>query len=163
MLTVWWLYDRSMVKTYGLTHLALAVKDAERALRFYAEVFGMEADIFVKTVESMQRPQIAWDVITFDETASKPGEQSGIMHFGFRLQSADDIEVAVQDALKAGGKLLSRGELVQAVRMHMWPIQTDMKSRFGMSERQEARSASMPGSWPGKIVVLKGAAGQPGA
>ena len=98
-----------MVKTYGLTHLALAVKDAERALRFYAEVFGVEA-YFREDGRIHAKTPNCRDVITFDETASKPGEQSGIMHFGFRLQRADDIEVAVQDALKAGGKLLSRGE-----------------------------------------------------
>ena len=32
-----------MVKTYGLTHLALAVRDVERSLRFYQQVFGVEA------------------------------------------------------------------------------------------------------------------------
>ncbi len=29
-----------MVKTYGLTHLALAVRDVERSFRFYQQVFG---------------------------------------------------------------------------------------------------------------------------
>jgi catechol 2,3-dioxygenase-like lactoylglutathione lyase family enzyme len=32
-----------MVKTHGLTHVALAVAEAERALRFYRTVFGMTA------------------------------------------------------------------------------------------------------------------------
>ena len=30
-----------MIKTFGLTHIALAVKDPERSLRFYQQVFGM--------------------------------------------------------------------------------------------------------------------------
>jgi catechol 2,3-dioxygenase-like lactoylglutathione lyase family enzyme len=29
-----------MVRTYGLTHLSLVVKDLERSLRFYRKVFG---------------------------------------------------------------------------------------------------------------------------
>ena len=29
-----------MVKTYGLTHIALAVSDASRSSRFYQKVFG---------------------------------------------------------------------------------------------------------------------------
>ena len=30
-----------MVSTYGLTHINLAVRDTERALRFYKQVFGL--------------------------------------------------------------------------------------------------------------------------
>lgn len=32
-----------MVRTYGLTLIALAVCDTERSFRFYEQVFGMEA------------------------------------------------------------------------------------------------------------------------
>jgi catechol 2,3-dioxygenase-like lactoylglutathione lyase family enzyme len=32
-----------MVKTYGLTHIALAVGDPERSLQFYAQVLGVVA------------------------------------------------------------------------------------------------------------------------
>ena len=31
-----------MVRTYGLTHINLVVRDVERSLRFYGQVFGME-------------------------------------------------------------------------------------------------------------------------
>jgi catechol 2,3-dioxygenase-like lactoylglutathione lyase family enzyme len=30
-----------MVKTHGLTHIALAVQDAQRSSHFYQQVFGM--------------------------------------------------------------------------------------------------------------------------
>ena len=30
-----------MIKTYGLTHLALAAHNTERSFRFYQQVFGM--------------------------------------------------------------------------------------------------------------------------
>jgi catechol 2,3-dioxygenase-like lactoylglutathione lyase family enzyme len=30
-----------MIKTHGLTHLALSVRDPQRSLRFYASVFGV--------------------------------------------------------------------------------------------------------------------------
>jgi len=32
-----------MVKTYGLTHISLAVKDLALSLRFYKQMFGREA------------------------------------------------------------------------------------------------------------------------
>ncbi len=31
-----------MIKTQGLTHIHLAVRDIQRSLAFYSEVFGME-------------------------------------------------------------------------------------------------------------------------
>lgn len=39
---------------------------------------------------------------------SKP--RAGIDHFGFRLKNAGDIDLAVNEVLRAGGKLLRRGE-----------------------------------------------------
>ena len=33
-----------MIETFGLTHIALAVRDAEPACRFYQDVFGMVAE-----------------------------------------------------------------------------------------------------------------------
>ncbi len=32
-----------MIGTYGLTHIGLAVRDVERAFRFYEDVFGAKA------------------------------------------------------------------------------------------------------------------------
>ena len=98
-----------MVKTYGLTHLALSVRDVERSLRFYHQVFGVEAyfredgRIHVKTPGCQ-------DVITFDQLAPRPGEGGGVIHFGFRLQAPEDIDAAVQAVEHAGGTLLRRGE-----------------------------------------------------
>ena len=31
----------TMIKTHGLTHISLAVKDPDRSLKFYAKVFGV--------------------------------------------------------------------------------------------------------------------------
>ena len=50
------------------------------------------------------------DVITFDEQASGAGESRGIAHFGLRLVSPGDIDMAVDKVEQAGGKLLRRGE-----------------------------------------------------
>lgn len=97
-----------MIKTYGLTHLSLAVRDKERALRFYQQVFGVQeyfrdaATIHVKTPGCQ-------DVITFDEMAGGAGIAGGIAHFGFRLVCPGDIEAAVLEVEWAGGKLLRRG------------------------------------------------------
>ena len=43
-----------MIKTYGLTHIALAVKDAERSFRFYHDVFGAKATYRRKDVYNLK-------------------------------------------------------------------------------------------------------------
>ena len=54
-----------MVKTYGLTHISLAVRDPERSLRFYQQVFGAqemyrdEASIQAQTPGSHDQPSNA--------------------------------------------------------------------------------------------------------
>ena len=98
-----------MVKTYGLTHLALAVRDVERSLRFYQQVFGVEA-YFREDGRIHVKTPGCHDVITFDQHAPAPGTGGGVIHFGFRLQTPSDIDEAVREVERAGGKVLRRGE-----------------------------------------------------
>jgi len=41
-----------MVRTYGLTHIALAVRDPERSYQFYRELFGVRE--LYRDAESIQ-------------------------------------------------------------------------------------------------------------
>ena len=98
-----------MVKTYGLTHIALAVKSARRSFDFYEQVFGVikvyDSDGFIQAQTPATR-----DVLVFDENAPRTGKRGGIEHFGFRLMKASDIEAAAKAVTKAGGKILDKGE-----------------------------------------------------
>jgi catechol 2,3-dioxygenase-like lactoylglutathione lyase family enzyme len=98
-----------MIKTYGLTHIALAVKNAKRSFEFYRKVFGVikvyDQDGFIQAQTPGSR-----DVLVFDENASRIGKRGGIAHFGFRLVDPKDVDVAAQMVKKAGGKILDRGE-----------------------------------------------------
>ena len=98
-----------MVRTYGLTHINLAVRDAERSLRFYGQVFGVEEYGRGGGLVHAKTPG-CHDVITFEDGAPGAGESRGIAHFGFRLVSPDDIDAAVAEVERAGGQLLRRGE-----------------------------------------------------
>jgi catechol 2,3-dioxygenase-like lactoylglutathione lyase family enzyme len=98
-----------LVRTYGLTHIALAVQSAQRAFEFYRDVFGVE-DYFREDGRIHVRTPGCHDVLTFDEHAPAPGPGGGILHYGFRLQSPSDIDAAVEAVLRAGGQLTSRGE-----------------------------------------------------
>ena len=100
-----------MIRTHGLTHLALAVRDADRSSRFYQEVFGAvevyRQDGFVQ----LQTPG-ARDVLVLEEDANRAGARGGVAHFGFRLVDPNDIDAAVDAVERAGGKILSRGDFI---------------------------------------------------
>jgi catechol 2,3-dioxygenase-like lactoylglutathione lyase family enzyme len=79
-----------MVRTHGLTHIALAVKEAERSLRFYRKVFGVKLAYRENGFIQAQTPG-SRDVLVFEENAPGAGKRGGIAHFGFRLTDPDDI------------------------------------------------------------------------
>ena len=100
-----------MIKTYGLTHVAVAVRDVNRASKFYRSVFGAvevyKKDDFVQ----LQTPG-SRDVLVFEEKPKLAGKAGGIAHFGFRLQNPKDIDAAARAVKKAGGRVKSKGEFV---------------------------------------------------
>jgi catechol 2,3-dioxygenase-like lactoylglutathione lyase family enzyme len=100
-----------VVKTYGLTHVALAVRDPRRSLRFYQAVLGVvpvwESDDFIQAQTPGSR-----DVLVFERAPRKAGRAGGVAHFGFRLTSPRDITAAIQAVTDAGGTITSHGEFV---------------------------------------------------
>ena len=97
-----------MIKTHGLTHISLTVKDPDRSLKFYQQVFGVKEYYRDEDSIQVQGPG-PHDVIAFERDA-RAGKPGGITHFGFRLTTPKDIEKAVKDVKRAGGKILRRGE-----------------------------------------------------
>src|SRR6185503_11009264 len=98
------------VSTYGLTHLALGVRDPAHAFAFYRRVFGMVAVYEQADFIQAQTPG-ARDVLVFERSTGVSGSGS-IAHFGFRLTDAADIDVAVTAVRAAGGTIVERGEFV---------------------------------------------------
>lgn len=97
-----------MLKTHGLTHLNLEVKDLDVSLAFYSGMFGVKEYFRDESSVQVQGPG-AYDVIAFNRS-SKAGLAGGISHFGFRLQSAEDIELALETAVSLGAKIIKSGE-----------------------------------------------------
>ena len=77
-----------MVRTFGLTHIALAVQDAERAFAFYRDVFGMVAvyrgDGFVQAQTPGSR-----DVLVLEEASERLPAPAGsrISDFGWSIRA----------------------------------------------------------------------------
>jgi catechol 2,3-dioxygenase-like lactoylglutathione lyase family enzyme len=97
------------IRTHGLTHISLAVRDPERSLRFYERLLGVREYYRDESSIQVQGPG-SHDVIAFERDEGAAGRSGGIGHFGFRLVDPADIDEAVASALAAGGTLLRRGE-----------------------------------------------------
>jgi catechol 2,3-dioxygenase-like lactoylglutathione lyase family enzyme len=98
-----------MVKTHGLTHVAVSVRDPQRSATFYTAVLGCVVVYDRADFVQLQTPG-ARDVLVFERDATHAGQPGGIKHFGFRLLSPDDIDAAAAAVETAGGRIRSKGE-----------------------------------------------------
>jgi catechol 2,3-dioxygenase-like lactoylglutathione lyase family enzyme len=99
-----------VIRTHGLTHIALAVRDVERSLRFYADVLGARVVYREPGQVQVQTPG-SLDVIALEE-GDRAGDMGGVAHFGFRLVDPADLGSAKEAIEKAGGRILETGEFV---------------------------------------------------
>ena len=102
-----------MIQTQGLTHIHLAVRDLDRSVAFYRDVFGMEVMPVGEEGMAFLRTPGSVDTLTVRQaSADEPVGQKGggVDHFGFRLKDRNDLDAAVAAVIAAGGKLVERGE-----------------------------------------------------
>jgi catechol 2,3-dioxygenase-like lactoylglutathione lyase family enzyme len=100
-----------MVKTYGLTHVAVAVRDLDRTQAFYAAILGAQVVYRDAGFLQMQTPGTR-DVLVFERNAELAGRAGGVLHFGFRLQEAEDIDAARAVVKEAGGTITDTGDFI---------------------------------------------------
>ena len=98
-----------MIRTYGLTHLALGVEDPERALKFYHAVLGV-VPVYREPNFIQAHTPGSRDVLVFQKTKRRTRSSGSIAHFGFRLVDPADIDAAVRAVEQAGGTVLEHGE-----------------------------------------------------
>jgi len=100
-----------MVQTYGLTHIALRVKDLERSRLFYERIFGSKVMYQTDDFIQLQTPG-SRDILVMEKSDDIPHNNNGIMHFGFRLKNRIDMEAFAVDVANAGGQIKEKGEFV---------------------------------------------------
>jgi catechol 2,3-dioxygenase-like lactoylglutathione lyase family enzyme len=99
------------VHTHGLTHVALAVRDPQKSLRFYHTVIGV-VPVYVQSDFVQAQTPGSRDVLVFERKPRHAGKHGGVVHFGFRLKRAADIKRALAAIRAAGGKVREHGEFV---------------------------------------------------
>lgn len=100
-----------MFKTYGLTHVALAVKDVNRSVKFYHQIFGARVMYQQDGFAQIQTPGTN-DIIVFEENKKEAGKAGGVLHFGFRLVNPGDIEEVRKAVEITGARIKDQGEFV---------------------------------------------------
>ncbi len=103
-----------MIKTCGLTHIHLMVKDVQRSLDFYQKVFGMKVSFWASdTLVFLNTPGSNDAIALHQAEAEQPtGSGGGISHFGFQLQDKANLESAIGEVVAAGGALKKQGEFM---------------------------------------------------
>ena len=99
-----------MLKTFGLTHIALPVKDVKRSAAFYQKIFGTKEMYCTPGFIQVQTPG-SRDIIVFEKQKRISSPKKNF-HFGFRLSGASGMKKAIAVIKKAGGKIKESGEFV---------------------------------------------------
>ena len=105
-----------MPRTYGLTHVAIAVADPERSFRFYERLLGARvlvprdaADLSGRDVIEFGTPG-CHDVVTLRRSEDgATGDTGNLAHFGFRLVVAEDPDAVAAEVERAGGTVIESG------------------------------------------------------
>ena len=99
-----------MIETQGLTHINLLVADIHRAKAFYETVFGFEEMFRQGDDLVFLRPPGTNDSIALQASLEGAGVTGNIDHFGFRLADKSQLDRAIEEVVKAGGRFIERGE-----------------------------------------------------
>jgi catechol 2,3-dioxygenase-like lactoylglutathione lyase family enzyme len=99
-----------VIRTYGLTHIGLTVRDIDRTITFYQQVLGAHVLYNNGATAELNTPGCD-DIITLNSgRASKVRSMGAVTHIGFRLVDPSDIDEAVRESEAAGGTVTERGE-----------------------------------------------------
>jgi len=100
-----------VIKSRGLKHIQLTVRNLERSVHFYRSVLGLQHKFDGGPDAAFLTTPGSHDIITLNASRdpARAGEMGGVAHFGFHLEDLPDFERALEEAVKAGGRVAKRG------------------------------------------------------
>ena len=108
-----------MLKTFGLSHIQITASDLDRSVRFYKELFGMKEVRRFEHCVMVQTPG-THEIFTVNAVPNEiqnVGKMGGIAHFGFRLREPMEMNKALEDIVRLGGKALEQGGSIENGRL----------------------------------------------
>jgi len=137
-----------MVKTHGLSHVALSVVDPDRSLAFYRSVFGVREYFRSESTIQVLGPG-PHDVLAFEKRPADAGVSGGIIHFGFRLTRRKTSMPQSRRWRVPGASSRLAASSPRVYPTPSFAIPTAMKLKYGLSERIEpSRSIQRQGGQP---------------
>lgn len=119
-----------MIKTYGLTHLALGVEDPERALLFYQTVLGVIAVYREPNFIQAQTPG-SRDVLVFQRPNAAPARQAPSRTSAFVSSIRPTLTPPCARSSRQAARCSTMASSARASRTCSSAISTDTKSRSG--------------------------------
>ncbi len=97
-----------MANLAGIGHVHLIVADHERAARFYGEAFGLKEHFRLRDrLVFMGNDDATLIVLDGEQPVAGRGD---IEHVGLSLAPGQNLDAAVEDVVRAGGRVVQRGE-----------------------------------------------------
>lgn len=94
-----------------MSHVAVAVRDLARSVRFYRELVGADVVYQDAGFVQLQTPG-SRDVIVLERKPGRAGKTGAVSHFGFRLKRVEPVEKIKAAVRAAGGRVKRAGEFV---------------------------------------------------
>src|SRR4051812_21393945 len=105
-------FNSGAARTFGLTHLALAVRDVSRSVDFYHQLFGTQVMYQESDWAQITTPG-SNDILVFELKPRLAGKSGGgVLHFGFRLKEPREIQKIRQTLDQMKVPIVKEGEFV---------------------------------------------------
>jgi catechol 2,3-dioxygenase-like lactoylglutathione lyase family enzyme len=102
------------VETHGIRHVHLMVRNHDRSVAFYRDVFGMEVGFRDGNILFLRSPNgrddLALHLAITDEEKSRVGDHGGYEHFGITVKDRSQLDECIALVDAAGGTLVDKGE-----------------------------------------------------